>query len=445
MATLLSRDDPGAVAGDGAARLASLFEAGGATLSVRADASLNDALARFRANARLRLLPVVDEAERPIGALFEEDIRAILYNPYGHSLLGNPAFNQSLAGRMRPCPTADIETPLPELLEAYARANGSEGMMIVRTGRLIGLLSNRTLLALAAERERKLARARTERLDRLEAASADFLSDINALTTALGGLADRIAGAAAASAERSVTYRQRTAAVAAASTQSTDGILSLASQGSALAEAVDRLSSDARAAKEVADHVVGLGETRGRHGAALRDATNAIDQASATIGAVAVQARLLAINAAIEAARLGRHGDGFTVVARELRQFAGQTQQAAATIRDTVGEIRVVAGDVLADHEAVEQVARRIGDVSRSVDAAVAAQAESARLLAGNVAQAVQASGEIGTSIAEIGTLIAKSTENSVDMAAMADGLAGEATRLRGRVAAFVAEVQAAA
>lgn len=59
-----------------------------------ATAPLRAAIEAFRCNAKLRLLPVVDAQCRPVGALFEQDVREILYNPYGHALLDNPAFNR---------------------------------------------------------------------------------------------------------------------------------------------------------------------------------------------------------------------------------------------------------------------------------------------------------------------------------------------------------------
>jgi methyl-accepting chemotaxis protein len=304
------------------------------------------------------------------------------------------------------------------------------------------LISNRTLIGLAAAREAETARSRMVRLERAAAAGDRFIADIAQLANALGAVAAGIEEAAAATAGRTGMYSQRAAAVAAAAAQTTDGMLDLAAQGTGLAGTIDRVRSDTVVARDAAVEAVALSAASLRQGEALGEAATAIDGTLATVQAISSQAKLLAINAAIEAARMGREGAGFAVVARELKQFAGKTRDAANDIAGRVAGVHQVSAEVIGGQHAIGEVVRTIEDMTRSIDDAVGQQAATARMLAENVDQALQASTDIHTNVAEISHMVARAAQGSDALHAMATGLAVETKRLRDRVAAFVEELR---
>lgn len=95
-----------------------------------------------------------------------------------------------------------------------------------------------------------------------------------------------------------------------------------------------------------ADHTVEVIKQVSSSISALMDATGKIEQVTGVIADIAEQTNLLALNAAIEAARAGEHGRGFAVVADEVRTLSRRTSDSTVDIRQWVQDLVAGAREV---------------------------------------------------------------------------------------------------
>lgn len=123
----------------------------------------------------------------------------------------------------------------------------------------------------------------------------------------------------------------------------------------------------------------------------LSEQSQAIGEIIATVNDLAEQSNLLAVNAAIEAAKAGEHGKGFAVVSQEIKSLAEQSKQSASQVRAILNDIqKATTSAVMATEQGTKAVE---GGTKTSAEVG-----ESIRLLAESIAECAQAAIQIAAS-----------------------------------------------
>ena len=123
----------------------------------------------------------------------------------------------------------------------------------------------------------------------------------------------------------------------------------------------------------------------------LSEQSHVIGEIMTTVNDLADQSNLLAVNAAIEAAKAGEYGKGFAVVAQEVKGLAEQSKQATAQVRTILHDIQqAISAAVMVTEQgskAVEAGGQQIGGAGEAI-----------RLLVEQVTEAAQAATQIAAS-----------------------------------------------
>lgn len=141
-------------------------------------------------------------------------------------------------------------------------------------------------------------------------------------------------------------------------------------------------------------------DTAATHITSLNEQSQKINSVLSVIGGIAEQTNLLALNAAIEAARAGEQGRGFAVVADEVRSLASRTQASTLEINEMLSELHNLVSLAVNSMESSQQSCHRSVSSSRAISDSL-----------GAVTSAVTSINDMSTQIATAATEQSSVTE----------------------------------
>ena len=285
-----------------------------------------------------------------------------------------------------------------------------------------------------------------------------MVKELNALIGEVGGSTAQLSAAAeqmsviTEQSRRGVQQQQSEIdQVATAMNEMAATVQEVARNASAAADAAHKANDEAQNGRQVVSQTISaINEVAGEVEAVakvihkLNADSNDIGAVLDVIKGIAEQTNLLALNAAIEAARAGEQGRGFAVVADEVRTLATRTQESTQEIQKMIERLQVGAKDAVHAMEqgrgkaqASVQQAARAGQSLDSITGAVGTISDMNAQIASAAEEQGAVAEEINRNIVNISQIASQTATGADQTASASNELAKLAGRLQGLVGKF--------
>lgn len=278
-----------------------------------------------------------------------------------------------------------------------------------------------------------------------------IIKQVSEAAIQLGSAAEQLAASSQVTNQQVQQQSHETTLAASSMTEMAASITQVASNAAHAAQSAERCNQNVREGDAVVQKnasEVGALSQEVQHAVTvmqkLQEDTESIGTVLAVIRGIAEQTNLLALNAAIEAARAGEHGRGFAVVADEVRTLATRTQSSTEEIRGIIEKLQNAshqAADVMNNsytkaHVAVE-CAGQASEKLQDITGVIATINDMNTQIASATEEQAAVADDVSHTLVRISSSVEQLSTGANHIAAASDEIAQLANQLQTRVGRF--------
>ncbi|WP_111496643.1 methyl-accepting chemotaxis protein [Marinobacter bohaiensis] len=280
---------------------------------------------------------------------------------------------------------------------------------------------------------------------------AELVRSVSRTTGDVDGQASRVNDSASANSEAVTRQMAETDQISDAMQQMVDTVQEVAESAQRASDSAGHAEKDAETGRQVVAETVDTIHTLAHEIRGAVDVINRVSQDSDSISqvlveikAIAEQTNLLALNAAIEAARAGEQGRGFAVVADEVRSLSQRTHRSTEDIEEMIGRlqggVREAVSAMTNSHEVTDATVAKSSEVTDALEkilAGISTIVDMSHQIAQASEEQSAVAKNINTNVEQITDLGHRTAGNAQETLSAAQEMSGLTGELRRLVASF--------